>query len=121
VVDDRSHLSRLPTALSDTQIVTLLGNLLDNAFDAVATMPPERRQVTLLIDEHAGAMAISVSDLGVGLPADGRSIFHTGVSTKDGHAGIGLSLVRDTVAAAMGTIDTASGDGRTTFRVSIPS
>jgi GAF domain-containing protein len=121
VVDERSRLTRLPSALTDTQIVTLLGNLLDNALDAVATMPTARRQVTVLIDDRHGAMVIAVSDLGEGLPDTARSIFHGGVSTKNGHQGIGLSLVRNTVTAAMGTIDASSGDGVTTIRVSIPS
>ena len=121
VVDDRSQLNRLPPTLSETQVVTLLGNLLDNAFDAVTNMPTERRQVTLRFDDRHDATVIAVSDLGEGLPPEGKTIFHNGVSTKDGHHGVGLSLVRDTVAAAMGTIEAASSDGITTFRVSIPS
>ncbi len=121
VIDERSRLTRLPAAVTDTQIVTLLGNLLDNALDAVATLPTARRQVTLLIDDRHGAMVIAVSDLGDGLPDTARSIFAGGVTTKAGHQGIGLSLVRNTVTAAMGTIDASSGDGVTTIRVSIPS
>lgn len=119
-VDERTRLHRLPAVLGDTQIVTLLGNLLDNAFDAVADMPPERREVTLRIDDRGGAMDMWVSDRGPGLPADRRALFRAGMTTKNGHEGIGLSLVRDTVAAAMGTVEVACGDGGTTFHVSIP-
>jgi signal transduction histidine kinase len=121
VVDERSQLSRLPRALGDTQVVTLLGNLLDNAFDAVAPLPPERREVVLCVQQGPEATVITVADRGPGLPQDGRSIFAGGMTTKDGHEGIGLSLVRDTVAAAMGTIEAASADGVTTFQVSIPA
>lgn len=122
VVDERSRLHRLPAALGETQMVTLLGNLLDNAFDAVATLPPERREVRLHIDDQAaGALTIVVSDGGPGLPPDRRRIFDRGVSAKEGHAGLGLALVRDTVAAAMGTVTATSQDGITAFTVSIPS
>jgi signal transduction histidine kinase len=120
-VDDASQLTRLPGALSDMQAVTLLGNLLDNAFDAVAEMPVERREVTLRIDEEPDATVFSVCDRGPGLPSNTPTIFAGGVTTKDGHEGIGLSLVRETVAAAMGTIDADCLDGITTFRVSIPT
>jgi len=80
-------------------------------------MPTARRQVTVVIDDRHSAMVIAVSDRGEGLPDAVRSIFHGGVSTKDGHQGIGLSLVRNTVTAGMGTIDATSGDGVTTIRV----
>jgi sensor histidine kinase regulating citrate/malate metabolism len=42
------------------------------------------------------------------------------VTTKLGHAGVGLALVGDAVAAAGGTIETASGASGTTFTVTIP-
>ena len=40
--------------LSDTQALTIVGNLLDNAFDAVAEVPSERRHVRLRIDDQGG-------------------------------------------------------------------
>jgi GAF domain-containing protein len=120
VLDPRSRLRRLPRTLSDTQVITILGNLLDNAFDAVATMSPERREVTLRIGQQKGATVFCVSDRGPGLPEGEPQIYRRGVSTKEGHHGIGLALVGDAVTAAMGTIDAARADGVTTFRVSIP-
>jgi GAF domain-containing protein len=115
-----SALRGLPGTLSETQLVTILGNLLDNAFDAVANMPPERREVGLRIDDRGGALLIEVTDHGIGLPAGSAQIFETGVSRKRGHAGIGLSLVATAVRAAMGTVEAIPGDGMTTFRVRIP-
>lgn len=120
-VSDDSRLRELPPSVSDTQVVTVLGNLLDNAFDAVANMPPDRRTVALRLDDRHRAMTIEVTDHGAGLPADSRSIFDSGVSTKPDHPGIGLSLVRDAVEAAMGTIEVRAESGLTTFRVSIPT
>ena len=49
-----SRLRALPAALTDTLVVTILGNLLDNAFDAVAKMPAERREVILRVRDGEG-------------------------------------------------------------------
>jgi two-component system CitB family sensor kinase len=123
-----SRLEALPATLTDTLVVTILGNLLDNAFDAVANMPAERREVILRVrsGDGDGAMTIEVTDRGAGLPDGEAPIFDSGVSLKPGHAGIGLSLVRDAAHAAhaahaaMGAVDASRGDETTTFRVSIP-
>jgi GAF domain-containing protein len=120
-LSEDSRLRNLPPSVSDTQVVTVLGNLLDNAFDAVANMPADRRAVAVRIDDRHGAMTIEVSDHGEGLPANGQSIFDSAVSTKPDHPGIGLSLVRDAVQAAMGTIEVRTEPRRTTLRVSIPA
>lgn len=116
-----SSLRALPPTLTETQVVTILGNLLDNAFDAVATMPPERREVMLHLDDHDGAMVIEVTDLGDGLPSGMPEVFDRGVSFKRGHAGIGLALVADAARAAMGEVEAIPEEGRTTVRVSIPA
>ena len=39
-----SCLRALPAALTETQLVTIVGNLLDNAFDAVANAPAGERE-----------------------------------------------------------------------------
>ena len=120
VVAPDSRLARLPPSVTDTQVVTMLGNLLDNACDAVAALGPERRQVTLRIDDRGGAMVIEVSDQGDG-PPSGVDVFATGVSSKPDHPGIGLSLVRDAVWAAMGTAGVRREAAHTTFRLSVPT
>ena len=118
-IDEDSCLRRLPSMLSDTQAVTIVGNLLDNAFDAVANMPPERRHVRVRIDDAGGTTVIEVADRGEGLPRHGVALFERGVSTKAGHRGLGLALVREAVTAAMGTVEVQRHAEGTTFRVSI--
>ncbi len=68
-------------------------------------------------------LEIEVLDNGAGITPDVQALmFDEGFTTKgtDAHAGIGLSLVQDTVAAAGGSIEVERGDG-TTFRVRIPN
>jgi signal transduction histidine kinase len=116
-IDEDSSMQRLPAMLSETQLVTIVGNLLDNAFDAVATMEPRERQVRISVSDADGRTEIAVTDSGGGLPPDALSLFERGVTTKDGHQGLGLALVREVVTAAMGTIDAEQTVGGTTFRV----
>jgi len=118
-IDASSHLRRLPPNLTDTQVVTIVGNLLDNAFDAVANMPPERRFVRLRITDDDQRTVIEVSDRGEGLPRERLALFERGVSTKAGHRGVGLALVREAVTAAMGTIEAEPHAVGTTFRVTL--
>jgi len=107
----------LPERLTEADAVTILGNLLENAFDAVGELEPARRRVRLAIAERDGALRIRVADRGPGLP---ERVLERGVTTKLGHAGVGLALVGDAVAAAGGTIETASDERGTTFTVTIP-
>ena len=117
-VDEDSKVRRLPALLSETQLVTIVGNLLDNAFDAVAAMEPRRRRVCIRVSDADRRMEIAVTDSGVGMAPGAASLFDRGVTTKDGHQGLGLALVREAVEAAMGTIDVERHAEGTTFRVS---
>jgi GAF domain-containing protein len=120
-VDETSLLRRLPPALSDTQIVTILGNLLDNAFDAVAELPPDRREVRLRVDDRGEETVLVVADRGDGPTPAHMALFEHGVSGKPGHQGIGLALVSEAVTAAMGRISLERAAGETAIRVTVPN
>ena len=107
------------TALTDAQAVTIIGNLLDNALEAVAEMPSERRRVELTITHEQELATIRVRDYGLGLP-DGLDPFQRGTTGKVGHAGFGLALVREAVIAAFGDIVAEPHRDGTTVEVTIP-
>ncbi|MFI1757840.1 ATP-binding protein [Streptomyces sp. NPDC020571] len=94
-VSDRT---RLPDLLVDPRgLVTIVGNLVDNALDAAAGTPHARVEVELRAEGRAATL--TVRDTGPGIPADHRElVFTAGWSTKESPAhrgrGIGLSLVR---------------------------
>jgi two-component system cit operon sensor histidine kinase CitA len=111
----------LPTALTDAQAVTIVGNLLDNAFDAVAEMSDERRRVEILLAQNDEVTAISVRDWGSGLHTPLDDPFRRGETTKTDHPGVGLALLLDAVTAAMGRVDVTSHEDGTTFYVEIPA
>jgi two-component system CitB family sensor kinase len=117
--------SRLPEASTDTNIVlTIAGNLIDNAIDAAVAGPPPRR-VELRLATHERGVTIEVTDSGPGVPEGLASqIFSDGFTTKtsDGRRqhGIGLALVHRLVHRAGGTI-LVDCSGATTFTVNLPT
>lgn len=94
-VSDRT---RLPDRLVDPRgLVTIVGNLVDNALDAAAGTPHARVEVELRAEGRAATL--TVRDTGPGVAADHRElVFTAGWSTKEPPAhrerGIGLPLVR---------------------------
>ena len=104
-------------------LVTILGNLLDNAMDAAADGPPPRR-VELTVESDEEGLDITVHDSGPGIdPADAENIFRYGFSTKaagPGGRGIGLALVRQAVRRLGGTL-TINGRRGAKFEVFLPA
>ncbi|MEU6809408.1 sensor histidine kinase [Streptomyces sp. NPDC046831] len=121
-VSDRT---RLPDRLVDPRgLVTVVGNLVDNALDAVAGTPHARVEVELRAEGRTAVLR--VRDTGPGIPADRREVIFTeGWSTKTppahGKRGIGLSLVRRFAERQGGTVTVgeAAGSGAQ-FTVVLP-
>ncbi len=111
-LSDRTH---LPDRLVDPRgLVTVVGNLVDNALDAVAATPHARVEVELHAEGRTAVL--SVRDTGPGIPADQRDlIFTEGWSTKRPPAhrnrGIGLSLVRRLAERQGGTVAVGEAHG----------
>lgn len=99
--------TQLPSdvALTGQELVTVLGNLIDNAMDACDRADP---WVEVTVTQDADALRIIVADSGTGMDAD---VFtqaqRRGYSTKNaaGH-GIGLALVAQVVHRHGGTLST---------------
>ncbi|NKQ56597.1 sensor histidine kinase [Amycolatopsis sp. K13G38] len=112
----------LPTVDANA-LVTVLGNLIDNAVDAVAGCP-EPRTVVVRLRDADGVVRMSVHDSGPGIPEEAlHEIFADGFSTKSSRGsmrrGLGLALVHRLVRRAGGTITVTPGPGAR-FEVSIP-
>jgi signal transduction histidine kinase len=105
-LDARSRLCRLPDALDDLDALTLLGNLVQNAVEAVAEMPRTRRKVAVRVLQDDDWTTFRVRDWGRGLPADQAArIFDRDFTTKDGHSGLGLSLIQSIVRRCRGVVE----------------
>ncbi|MDX2005725.1 MAG: sensor histidine kinase [Meiothermus sp.] len=100
-----------------------LGNLLENALEAVQHNPKSRpKQVRLLIGEDPEGLQLEVSDNGAGVPAAlAEKVFERGFSTKGDHRGLGLSLARQQVEGLGGTLRHFRRGAHTVFQISLPS
>lgn len=104
-------------------LVVVLGNLVENAMEAVAGLPPERRRVHVWVDDDdEGVITAVVQDSGPGIPPElQEQVWQPGFSTKAGSGrGVGLALVRRRLESAGGQIDLETGPGGTRFTVRLP-
>ncbi len=102
------------------ELITIVGNLIDNALDAVADAPLKR--VTLQFAYEDGLLTIAVADSGPGIgPGLADSIFAKGFSTKADDRGLGLYLVKCSLDRLGGRVDVSTGgDGGACFTIAIP-
>lgn len=106
ILDEESELSELPEYIPKENLVSILGNLIDNAFEATLKSKTNRGKVTLSMTDIGNDLIFEVEDHGIGIPEDMETkIFEKGISSKnkDGH-GIGLHLVKDLLDNLGGTI-----------------
>lgn len=105
--------------LSTRELVKVIGNLVENAIEAVNAVTDDReRSIALQITEDAQGLLILISDSGIGIDPDTQShIYDMGFSTKaEEGRGIGMSLIRDIVDRRGGSIEMDSEPGNgTTF------
>ena len=108
--------------LPSEALVTVIGNLLDNAFDAMNENADYRAPKELLfgIYSRPGAVLITVDDTGCGIDKqDIDRIFENGYSTKGDGRGTGLYQVKSIVDRLGGTVTVESQkDAGTSFSVS---
>jgi signal transduction histidine kinase len=100
-----------PPVLADPlALYRIVENLVANAVDSVAATGGE---VTVEAGESSGGARLVVSDTGPGLsPEERKRIFDDFYTTKEGGAGLGLSIVRRMVSDCEGTVRVESEPGR---------
>ncbi|MFF4030450.1 ATP-binding protein [Streptomyces sviceus] len=133
--DSRLDDGLLPESLPARDLVTILGNLIDNAVDAAQGSARARVTVTAYTagtadtadtaDTAGRGLVLRVADTGAGVdPAHAEAVFQRGFSTKPagpGGRGLGLALVRQTVNRCKGTLTVAEAEGGgAEFEVRLP-
>ncbi|MFF0056378.1 ATP-binding protein [Streptomyces microflavus] len=126
----------LPSSLAQRDLVTILGNLIDNAVDAAsegdsaAALPAQRTggtgggrarvTVTALADD--GELLLRVSDTGAGIgPEEADEVFRRGWSTHGAGRGLGLALVRQAAHRNGGSVELdRAPEGGARFTVRLP-
>ncbi|MEV7416981.1 sensor histidine kinase [Streptomyces sp. NPDC089919] len=111
--------SRLPDRVVDpSDLVTILGNLVDNAFEALARRLPEQPFVEVdLAVEQPSTVVLRVSDNGPGVPPElSERVFAPGWTTGEApgrphRQGLGLTFVRQLAERHGGTAEVTPGPG----------
>ncbi len=116
----------LPRVLAGAhQLGQVVLNLLVNAAQAIPEGSPGANEVRVAARAEGGRVLVDVSDTGQGMPPEVMArVFDAFFTTKDvgSGLGLGLSICHGIVAAAGGTIDVQSEEGKgTRFRIDLPA
>ncbi|NKB60821.1 MAG: GHKL domain-containing protein [Gammaproteobacteria bacterium] len=116
-LDNMTHVGAIPTHIPVEQLVSVLGNIIDNAFDATRANPnsdPGIEPVILVsMNDYGDDLVFEVTDGGTGVASeDQERIFEKGISSKHeaGH-GYGLYLARSIVEELGGQIMVEAAEG----------
>jgi two-component system, CitB family, sensor kinase len=119
------HATELPSQLEDVRgLVSMLGNLIDNALESVSA-GGSGGHVDVTLQVEGGELVLSVHDSGPGVDAAlADEIFRDGFTTKvargdERKRGLGLALVRQEVRRRNGSIAVENVDGAR-FTVRLP-
>ncbi|MFD2213062.1 sensor histidine kinase [Metabacillus endolithicus] len=119
-IDPESYVDPLPKHIGVTEIITIIGNLIDNAFESVIFQ--DKRNVSFSITNLGNEIIIEVTDSGNGLSKEQfDTLFAVGFSSKGENRGYGLYNVKRIVDALNGNIDVINGkEGGAIFTVFLP-
>lgn len=102
-IDERSFLSENLAGFSSGDMVTVLGNLIDNAMESC--LQQSEKNVNFFIQGDSTFLFIEVRDSGCGMQGEIDKIFDYGYSTKQTEGrGIGLALVKQIIESNKGSI-----------------
>lgn len=118
-----SNESQLPENSNEDQVavlITVLGNLIENALEALGQEPGG--EISVSLHYRHGWLHCEVNDDGPGIvPEHIEHIFEKGVSSKGTERGVGLALVKQQVESVGGNISVESEPGVfTQFFVQLP-
>ena len=123
ILDPESDMSEIPEQLPREHLVSILGNLIDNALEATLEHTGAGGNVMISMTDLGNDLIFEVEDEGQGVPeALQEQIFEKGVTTKTsmGH-GFGLHLVKQFIDQLDGSITLGTGEqGGARFTVYIP-
>ncbi|WP_372661451.1 sensor histidine kinase [Cohnella sp.] len=118
------HWNVQESSIKIIDIIKIMGNLVDNAFDETELLPIKERKVHITVLLENKTIQIDVSNNGRKLESEDRErIFLPGYSTKgENHSGLGLAIILERVRHYKGEVEVHSEDnkGSILFRVTLP-
>ena len=120
LLTEESFLEEEHGIIDSNDIVTILGNLIENAFEACALCGDIKKKVEVSLYEDDLVIEMQVRDNGKSIDNKIRDIMFTeGISSKGEDRGTGLYLVKNRVEIYNGSIDIEEFDDEKIFVVTI--
>ncbi|WP_126428598.1 ATP-binding protein [Brevibacillus marinus] len=123
VIDMDSNLTGIPADMDTRHVVTVLGNLIDNAMDAAREKNGDGAVVQVSFTDLGPDLIFDIDDNGPGVPQGMESaIFRDGFTTKQGeNRGLGLHIVQNALNVLNGSLQISRSElGGARFTVMIP-
>ena len=109
-IDENSKLTKLPQYMTCEEIVSVVGNLIENSLDEVKS--DGTGAIYIKIVEKDNFLNIKVKDNGGGIPLEYREkIYEQGFSTKEGQRGHGMYILKKIIDEFNGTINFQVDEG----------
>jgi len=103
-IDEDSKLMKLTEYMTSEEMVSLVGNLIENSLDEVKN--DGTGEIYIKIIEKKDLLYIKVKDNGPGIPKQyWDKIYEQGFSTKEGQRGHGMYIVKKIIDECNGTIE----------------
>ena len=119
IISEDSYMPEIDDESITHELITIVGNLIDNALEAVTNCEKKRVEVKI---QHGDILTITVQDTGKGIQEkEIEELFTKGYSTKGDNRGYGLYLVKESIQRINGEIHMHSLVGKgTTITIEIP-
>lgn len=125
--DPMCQLNQVPNKITETEFMSIIANLLDNAFTASLAQyqksaSKDKKVIYLYLNDATDEYVIEVTDEGTQIDEEIKSsIFKLGVTTKSKGDGVGLYLVKTYTEKANGYIEVSNNEPQgTIFSIFIP-
>lgn len=117
-IDENSKLTKLPQYMTSEEIVSVVGNLIENSLDEVKNDGTGFIHIKIVENKHF--LSLIVRDNGGGIPLEYREkIYEQGFSTKEGQRGHGMYIVKKIIDEYNGTINFDVDEG-VIWNITIP-
>ena len=102
IISEDSYMPEIDDESITHELITIVGNLIDNALEAVTNCEKKRVEVKI---QHGDILTITVQDTGKGIQEkEIEELFTKGYSTKGDNRGYGLYLVKESIQRINGEI-----------------
>lgn len=121
-IDKKSHLEKMTGRINSNVLITILGNLIENAMESLSKCELFPKTINIYINENPDVIEIIVQDTGCGIEKENLcKIFDKGFTTKEGNRGRGLYHIKQLVEGLLGKIEVESETGKgAEFTVLLP-